>query len=66
MCHFSTLNRHNQLFKMATSIKSIPVLKANEAKNFDAKVTANATKKATINFTKQSVTASKILAKAKI
>ena len=51
---------------MATSIKSIPVLKANEAKTFDAKVTANVTKKATINFTKQSVTASKILAKAKI
>lgn len=51
---------------MATTIKSIPVLKAKEAKAFDAKVTANAAKKATVNFSKQSATASKILAKAKI
>jgi hypothetical protein len=51
---------------MATTIKSIPVLKANEAKAFDAKVTANATKKATVNFSKQAATASKIFAKAKI
>jgi hypothetical protein len=51
---------------MATTIKSIPVLEAKEAKVFDAKVTANAAKKATVNFSKQSATASKILAKAKI
>ena len=51
---------------MATIIKSIPVLKAREAKAFDAKVIANAAKKATVNFSKQSATASKILTKAKI
>jgi hypothetical protein len=51
---------------MATTIKAIPVLKAKEAKAFNAKVSANATKKATVNFSKQSATASKILAKAKI
>ena len=42
---------------MATTIKSIPVLKAKEAKVFDAKIIAN---------TSQTSTANKILAKAKI
>jgi hypothetical protein len=51
---------------MATTIKSIPVLKAKEAKAFNTKVKANATKKATVNFSKQSATTSKILAKANI
>ena len=46
---------------MATTIKSIPVLKAKEAKVFDAKVIANTSKKATINFATQTSTANKIL-----
>ena len=51
---------------MATSIKSIPVLKAKEARIFDALASANASKKASINFSKETATALKILAKAKM
>ena len=51
---------------MATSIKEIPVLKSKEAKKFNAIAKENLTKKGTINFSKQTKTANKILAKAKI
>jgi hypothetical protein len=51
---------------MAITIKTIPVLKAKDAKAFDAKVAANKTKKETVNFTKEAAIANKILEKAKI
>ncbi len=51
---------------MAIAIKSIPVLKAEAAKSFEKKVARNDSKKGSVNFTKQSVVAGKILAKAKI
>ncbi|SMP29141.1 hypothetical protein [Flavobacterium hercynium] len=51
---------------MAIAIKSIPVLKDKAAKAFDSAVTTNTAKKATVDFSKQMSTASKILAKAKI
>lgn len=51
---------------MALAIKSIPVLKAEVATSFVRKATAQSVKKATVDFSKQSVQASKILAKAKL
>jgi hypothetical protein len=51
---------------MATAIKSFLVLKAKETKAFETKISANANKKATVNFSKQTATTNKILTKAKI
>ncbi|KHJ36879.1 hypothetical protein PBAC_29140 [Pedobacter glucosidilyticus] len=51
---------------MALTIRSIPVLKAQEASVFVSNATAQSSKKATIDFSKQSEQASKILAKAKL
>lgn len=51
---------------MAIAIKSIPVLKDKEAVNFTTKVNENYAKKSSVDFSKQSSIASKILAKAKI
>ena len=51
---------------MALAIKSIPVLKAQVASKFVSNATAQSSKKATVDFSKQSVQASKILAKAKL
>lgn len=51
---------------MAIAIKSIPVLKDKAAVNFTSKVSENSAKKSSIDFSKQSSIASKILAKAKL
>lgn len=51
---------------MALAIKSIPVLKAGVATSFVRNATAQSLKKATVDFSKQFVQASKILAKAKL
>lgn len=51
---------------MAIAIKSIPVLKNKAAVNFTTKVTANSARRSTIDFSKQTSIASKILAKAKL
>lgn len=51
---------------MAIAIKSIPVLKAKEAKTFTQKVADNSAAKRTVNFSRQASVASKILSKAKI
>lgn len=51
---------------MALTIKSIPVLKAQVASTFVSNATAQSSKKATVDFSKQSAQASKILAKAKL
>lgn len=51
---------------MALAIKSIPVLKAEVASSFVRNASAQSEKKATVDFSKQSVQASKILAKAKL
>lgn len=50
---------------MAIAIKSIPVLKDSVAKAFTATVAVNTAKKASLDFSKQTNVASKILAKAK-
>jgi hypothetical protein len=51
---------------MATTIKSIPILKSKDAQVFDAKVAENNSKKSTVNFTEQSEIAQQILKKAKL
>jgi len=51
---------------MAIAIKSIPVLKDKAAVHFTSKVTENSAKKSSVDFSKQSSVASKILAKAKL
>ena len=51
---------------MAIAIKSIPVLMNKAAANFTSKVADNNAKRLTIDFSKHSSIASKILAKAKI
>lgn len=51
---------------MATAIELFLVLKAKETKAFETKISANVNKKAAINFSKQTATTNKILAKAKI
>jgi hypothetical protein len=51
---------------MALAIKSIPVLKEEVATSFVKDASAQSAKKATIDFSKQSVQAAKILAKAKL
>tara|TARA_R110002167_G_scaffold360062_3_gene577488 strand:- start:13449 stop:13604 length:156 start_codon:yes stop_codon:yes gene_type:complete len=51
---------------MAIAIKSIPVLKDKAAVHFTTKVAENSAKKSSIDFSKQSSVASKILAKAKL
>jgi hypothetical protein len=51
---------------MAIAIKSIPVLKNRAANTFTRKAASNSAKKHSVSFTKQSKTAYKILAKAKI
>lgn len=51
---------------MAIAIKSIPILKGKAADNFITRVKKNTTRRASIDFTKQSSTASKILQKAKL
>lgn len=51
---------------MALAIKSIPVLKSEVASSFVRNASAQSKKKATIDFSKQSAQASKILAKAKL
>jgi len=51
---------------MAIAIKSIPVLKEKAAVTFNEKVVVNSAKRASIDFSKQSSIASKILAKAQL
>ncbi|GAB1858384.1 hypothetical protein MHTCC0001_32210 [Flavobacteriaceae bacterium MHTCC 0001] len=51
---------------MAIAIKSIPVLQEKAAADFTQKVAENSAKRSSIDFSKQSTIASKILAKAKI
>lgn len=51
---------------MAIAIKSIPILKSRVADTFTKKVLTNDALKGTINFKEQTLTATKILAKAKI
>ncbi len=51
---------------MAITIKSIPVLKAKEAKVFEKKIETNIRKKSTVNFTKQTSMATAILEKASL
>lgn len=51
---------------MAIAIKSIPVLMNKAAANFTSKVADNSAKRLTVDFSKHSSIASKILAKAKI
>ena len=50
---------------MAIIIKSVPTLKKSEAQRFEKQAEASLSKKATVKFTKQHRTTSKILAKAK-
>lgn len=51
---------------MASKIKSIPVLKDKVAQDFVAIITANTTKKESIDFSKQALIATEILKKAKL
>lgn len=51
---------------MAIAIKSIPVLKDKAAVHFTSKVAENSARRSSIDFSKQSSVASKILAKAKL
>ncbi len=51
---------------MAIAIKSIPVLKSKAAANFSNKIAENNARRSSIDFSKQTSVASKILAKAKI
>ncbi len=51
---------------MALAIKSIPVLKAEVATSFVRNAVAQSAKKSTVDFSKQAIQASKILAKAKL
>jgi hypothetical protein len=51
---------------MAIAIKSIPVLRDKAADNFTSKVTENSAKRSSVNFSKETTIASKILAKAKL
>lgn len=51
---------------MAIAIKSIPVLRKKAAVEFNSKVASNSDRKSSVDFSKQSTIASKILAKAKI
>ena len=51
---------------MATEIKSIPVLKDKVAQDFTAVITANGTKKESIDFSNQALITSEILKKAKL
>lgn len=51
---------------MAIAIKSIPVLRDKAAVHFTTKVAENSAKRYTVDFSKQSSVASKILAKANL
>lgn len=51
---------------MAIAIKSIPVLNKQAAANFTTRIAENSAKKSSIDFSKQTSVASKILAKAKL
>ncbi|MDP2687043.1 MAG: hypothetical protein Q8O62_07465 [Aequorivita sp.] len=51
---------------MAIAIKSIPVLKDKAAASFTLKIAENIAKRSSVNFSKQTSIAVKILAKAKI
>jgi hypothetical protein len=51
---------------MALAIKSIPILRADVAASFVRNASTQLAKKATIDFSKQAVQASKILAKARL
>ncbi len=51
---------------MAIAIKSIPVLKDKAAAKFTSKVAENSAKKSSIDFSRQTFIANKILAKAKL
>ncbi|UKM63886.1 hypothetical protein GSB9_00432 [Flavobacteriaceae bacterium GSB9] len=51
---------------MAIAIKSIPVLKDKAAASFTTKITENSAKRSSIDFSKQSSVAAKILEKAKL
>lgn len=51
---------------MAIAIKSIPVLKDKAADQFTIKASENSAKKSSIDFSKQTSVAAKILEKAKI
>lgn len=51
---------------MATTIKSVPVLREKAAVRFNSKAEKSIAKKSSVNFSKQAEIASKILKKAKI
>ncbi|WP_335966923.1 hypothetical protein [Galbibacter sp. PAP.153] len=51
---------------MAIAIKSIPVLKSKAAAQFTSKIADNTAKKSSIDFSKESDMAARILAKAKL
>ena len=51
---------------MAIAIKSIPVLKDKAAANFTSKVAENSARKYSVDFSKQTSVAAKILAKANL
>jgi len=51
---------------MAITIKSIPVLRNKAAVHFTNKVTENTARRNSIDFSKETSVASKILAKAKL
>ena len=51
---------------MAQAIKSIPVLRTEVATSFVRNASAQSAKKATVDFSKQSVRAIRILEKAKL
>ncbi len=51
---------------MAIAIKSIPVLKDQAAVHFTNRVTENSARKSSVDFSKQTSVATKILAKANL
>ncbi|MEE9361635.1 MAG: hypothetical protein V3U92_03460 [Cellulophaga sp.] len=51
---------------MAIAIKSIPVLKDKAAAHFTSKVDENSAKRSSVDFSKQTSIAAKILAKANL
>lgn len=51
---------------MAIAIKSIPVLDKEAASDFEKKISDNSAKKDSIDFSKESIIAAEILAKAKL
>ncbi len=54
------------LVTMAIAIKSIPVLKDKAAVHFTSKMAENSAKKSSVDFSKHTSIAAKILAKSKL